>query len=419
MYQLLSWTVLFLTYATRTSVNSVKFYVNCARLQPRIAGNWRKSLGTLEHTRHGPLLYLFVCPIPLSSRGPFGAVLRGTNDDGLLPPRHIFIVAAGLNSTDYDAADAHAQFSEISYLEPSMYHEDENEQYHYMIYHLKTPFDFKTPYVKAICLLEEIKDFKTPLFGFEGISSGFAVRTFKESVAELKISVVEFLSEDLCSSYFRFHYRRELNESQVVCGAKKGNGSEVVSTSLEFLKNITRDSDPNLGSEEFCFLHGSVVFFELSTQWFLATVVTLIPGRKKGQCNDQNVYIYGRIGAHINWLVSSMTCSPEFACEDEAKTCIPIKTVCNGVDNCPSGKDEQERFCKAQDECNLYTKKPMHSCGITGKCILKSELCNGKPDCDDGSDEEIELCASNPKNNFGLTLRSSGKKCPTLELPKV
>ncbi|CAG7784903.1 unnamed protein product, partial [Allacma fusca] len=278
-----------------------------------------------------------------SARGPFGSIFRGANTDGLLPPPSIVVIGAGLNSTDYSATDEHAQFSEINYLQPHLAHEATNEHYHFMLYHLKTQLDIRTPYVKAICLMGELSQGSAPRYGLELISTGFSIPNLRTSLATLNIATVKILSSQLCSSYFRFHYKREPIESHAYCGAKLHGLTHAHKSSLDFLKTAAGFLNVEATLGESCLLHGAITAFELNKKWFLAGIVTMIPDRKKGTCDDRSVYVYGRISQHLNWMTQSINCSPNnFACEDSSNTCIPITSVCNGIYDCPGGKDEHE-----------------------------------------------------------------------------
>uniref|UniRef100_A0A3Q2PJM3 Uncharacterized protein n=1 Tax=Fundulus heteroclitus TaxID=8078 RepID=A0A3Q2PJM3_FUNHE len=73
----------------------------------------------------------------------------------------------------------------------------------------------------------------------------------------------------------------------------------------------------------------------------------------------------------------------EFACR--SKRCISAKLLCNGVDDCGDGSDE--------DSCPICTAG-FFSCGPSEACLPRNRLCDGRSDCDDGRDEAPVLCGS-------------------------
>ncbi|XP_064641999.1 uncharacterized protein LOC135496567 [Lineus longissimus] len=59
--------------------------------------------------------------------------------------------------------------------------------------------------------------------------------------------------------------------------------------------------------------------------------------------------------------------------------CIPVRMVCDDVDDCPQGEDERN--------CNKYTCPGMFKCSNSKNCIPQSAVCDGIKNCWDGDDE--------------------------------
>ncbi|XP_068154728.1 basement membrane-specific heparan sulfate proteoglycan core protein [Drosophila tropicalis] len=67
----------------------------------------------------------------------------------------------------------------------------------------------------------------------------------------------------------------------------------------------------------------------------------------------------------------------EFACHN--RDCIPIESVCDGIDDCDQHEDEDYMLCNCSSD--------KYKCQRGGGCIPKTQVCDGKSQCHDGSDE--------------------------------
>lgn len=100
---------------------------------------------------------------------------------------------------------------------------------------------------------------------------------------------------------------------------------------------------------------------------------------------------------HEEYLSPGQSNGDTFRCLDG--TCVAQEGVCNGHNNCDDGSDEQacedgvQAYMAQEFECGAYMQGDFHSdvhfrCGSSGMCIDKVGLCNGINNCNDGSDEQ-------------------------------
>ena len=79
----------------------------------------------------------------------------------------------------------------------------------------------------------------------------------------------------------------------------------------------------------------------------------------------------------------------DFSCPNHYKCphsyCIPMHTVCDGVKDCPQGKDE--------DQCSEFVCRGYMRCKGMSLCLHPNYLCNGAIDCTMYGDDEV-LCDS-------------------------
>ena len=76
------------------------------------------------------------------------------------------------------------------------------------------------------------------------------------------------------------------------------------------------------------------------------------------------------------------TCDSDWQYECENKKCIPLTLVCDHVDHCKDGSDEELEICSNR----ICNSSEMFRCN-SGQCILKKMECNGMFECRDKSDE--------------------------------
>ncbi|CAG7831240.1 unnamed protein product [Allacma fusca] len=360
----------------------------------RTISPWTAAIFTQTQSASGkPIRKLFTNGVILGPTtvvslvgGPFGVTLKGAkHKQYTVPPAEAFLVGAGINSTETDESDAIAQFSKVVFVEPTRVLEKNNEYFHIFVYHLKTPLDLSTPYVREICIPLILKNRNQSPYGWQLVQGGFVQSSTNPAGPQaLKAWKVTTGPKNLCESMFRYHYKQEIEVPELFCGRRDLFSSTRGSPFAVVVKSIEKGTEDN----DLCQLHGSSLSFALSNVWYVASLVGMIPGRQRGRCGYKSFYIYANPGPHLEWIHRSYDCSPNFACTDGK--CLPLNKVCDGVSDCKDGSDEEPNFCESQNHCARKSKS--YSCGLKGKCIATSALCDGKPDCDNGSDEDRKNC---------------------------
>ena len=119
---------------------------------------------------------------------------------------------------------------QVKFLVPYNRHGARNTHYHLVLFHLKTPLNIETPYVRALCvhldprsyqdkITPDVLDFidKWP-FNWEGFASGYLFGPSKEyAIWDGKAG-----SREVCDSVFRYYYRNATDSAHVFCAKYKG-----------------------------------------------------------------------------------------------------------------------------------------------------------------------------------------------------
>ena len=83
-----------------------------------------------------------------------------------------------------------------------------------------------------------------------------------------------------------------------------------------------------------------------------------------------------------NWI-EDMGCMDKYEC-DRSCLCIPLRLVCNGVQDCPGGDDE--------NDCEFWTCPRMLRCTKENIYVYTSEICDGILHCPFSGDDE-SICS--------------------------
>ncbi|XP_074618325.1 uncharacterized protein LOC141877303 [Acropora palmata] len=135
----------------------------------------------------------------------------------------------------------------------------------------------------------------------------------------------------------------------------------------------------------------------------LVTVVLLIVAV---EVTDAKSYVTN--AKNTDTLEKASCANNRYRCEG-GKKCIPLKWICDGVNDCEDSLDE--RNCFFANETNISSDanpkqsgvsqessegcpRNTYSCDEGVKCLLLSSLCDSLKDCNDGTDEKN--CPLNP-----------------------
>lgn len=112
----------------------------------------------------------------------------------------------------------HYSSVQVTFVEPYMGIEDQDKEFHFALLHLKTPFDFSSPYVRQLCVDEvghnNAKSVRAPNSTSSLLlQGGFAKYKMKNEEnqttwgARLKIQRVEVKSGYDCVQSYEYYYQ--------------------------------------------------------------------------------------------------------------------------------------------------------------------------------------------------------------------
>jgi trypsin len=160
---------------------------------------------------------------------------------------------------------------------------------------------------------------------------------------------------------------------------------------------------------------GPLLVQEAGGGWLLAGITSF--GLGCARTLSPGVYAeiqnYSDTGAWLNaCLADDCTGWSELVCPDGSRH--SPNTMCNGIDDCPSGVDESvdycpffcgvgesipwERWCDGVRDCSLGQDESPAECGawgcVEGPTIARYRVCDGDDDCDNAGDENPDLCSA-------------------------
>ena len=130
---------------------------DCGKLR-KIDGDIRTTIPWVAtvFVQKSPLeSYNFVATGTILSPSTVLTIFPGPYGNSTYPflPRESIFVIGGTNTSLPTLIDHHTQLRQVNYILPYNGHsERDNQNYHYVLLHLKTPFNLTTPYIRRICL---------------------------------------------------------------------------------------------------------------------------------------------------------------------------------------------------------------------------------------------------------------------------
>ncbi|CAG7728006.1 unnamed protein product, partial [Allacma fusca] len=186
---------------------------------PRTEAPWNAVIFTKYQAKNGTISYGFFGSgvviganmILVISNGAYGAGTKESNYSFYsIPPVERFIAVVGLKSIRFDDSDQHTQISEINYIVPYIGKGEVSDEFHFVIYHLKTVLK-PTNYVREICFLklqhlnsrDYLQKFRDS-FNFQ--ITGFALRANLNTNYSPLTRDITLESQSLCDSAYPFYH---------------------------------------------------------------------------------------------------------------------------------------------------------------------------------------------------------------------
>ncbi len=187
----------------------------------------------------------------------------------------------------------------MSYILPYSGHVRSNKHYHYLLFHLRTPLNFSTPYVKPVCLPVFLRNTNFGSFKWRYYQGGYAKPALADGSLPLKRFGIQAGSEEECSSLFRYYYKGSGSggAEHTFCGERASWGmnheiSVLVHSSASCSSLTIHFLTLDTGDNNLCHLHGSICMFYVMDRYYLTGITALIPDRKRGVCDRSTMYIY-------------------------------------------------------------------------------------------------------------------------------
>ena len=121
------------------------------------------------------------------------------------------------------------------------------------------------------------------------------------------------------------------------------------------------------------------------------------------------VVTFLRDGSHLFRALDSDAPCPTTHYQCPRGYCLPVYTLCNGLNDCPGREDEQD--------CDTFTCPGLYRCRASPMCVHFSHLCDNVTQCPQG-DDELLCRVSCPENcschGYAFTCWDPYQVCPCL-----